>query len=737
MSTSERNVHGGSPDTPGVVESALRAVLREHRTERRQAHRRWELMGFRRDWMRRRRWKPPLELREVPDSLVILLLPSPAERIAELRSKAIDAEWIVELTELATADPDSVPAGAMPPLLQLLGRLTSWSQAMHADWMATFARPGVAVPIGDLLQAAMSGDADGAVLESYEAQPSDEDLHYARSYAETSVYGDPVWDAVVAGHASQFAAVEIGTTLHLAPITARRQVAESLDQVDNLSIAHDALRNGTIDRGKVRMIAERTSVLDRDARAAVQERVLGPHAGRDPAALTHGQLRRAVDRAVIECDPAAAERRAEQAHIGRKTHLTPMEDNMSRFSADVQAPVARLAQEVLDSTAKNLPDECRAGRSLNQTRADIFGDIFSSLATYGHVDLRQPAMDRAPTDDNEGNIVVPDGPAVPSWANDSAESGIDGASTPNGAPNGTPNERAGSAVRTAGNIRLFGGTNLPPVWKPLGTSVSVTIAASTLVGLDNDPGHLAGHGWITADLARALATSAYGVRAVIHNDAGDGTPSPEATDLAEQPATTGPADPADPPSSASATDISDPGFTGTSTNPASPAGSAARDIPCAPGGRESGISFDDCDHRNCRNGDRANNRWCGSDIDYGRSVYRPPAALRDLVMQRDGTCRFIGCQAAAQRCDIDHRVPFNHDKSDPAGGVTCPCNLDALCRFHHRLKTFTPWTAVRIPGNQLLWTSPHGQTFVDAPEPVAFGTPFGPADLPSAPPPPF
>lgn len=68
-----------------------------------------------------------------------------------------------------------------------------------------------------------------------------------------------------------------------------------------------------------------------------------------------------------------------------------------------------------------------------------------------------------------------------------------------------------------------------------------------------------------------------------------------------------------------------------------------------------------------------------------------------------------------RRCDLDHRQPFDD------GGVTCPCNLDALCRFHHRVKTFTGWSAVRVAGDRLRWTSPLGAVHVDFPDPVPAG----------------
>jgi Domain of unknown function (DUF222) len=63
------------------------------------------------------------------------------------------------------------------------------------------------------------------------------------------------------------------------------------------------------------------------------------------------------------------------------------------------------------------------------------------------------------------------------------------------------------------------------------------------------------------------------------------------------------------------------------------------------------------------------------------SGYRPSAALAEFVRFRDLCCRFPGCDAPAEACDIDHTVAF------PLG-PTHPSNLKLLCRYHHLLKTF-------------------------------------------------
>lgn len=96
----------------------------------------------------------------------------------------------------------------------------------------------------------------------------------------------------------------------------------------------------------------------------------------------------------------------------------------------------------------------------------------------------------------------------------------------------------------------------------------------------------------------------------------------------------------------------------------------------------------------------------GALLDHGRTTYAPPAALADFVRARDRSCRFPGCRAPAARCDLDHVRPFDAD------GTTCAANLVALCRRHHRLKTFAGWTPAPAADASVSWTSPAGRTYL-------------------------
>jgi hypothetical protein len=88
-----------------------------------------------------------------------------------------------------------------------------------------------------------------------------------------------------------------------------------------------------------------------------------------------------------------------------------------------------------------------------------------------------------------------------------------------------------------------------------------------------------------------------------------------------------------------------------------------------------------------------------------------PDRLREQVQLRDRTCVFPNCTRPARGCDIDHVVPYDHDadaEGRPQPGPTTTINLAALCRFHHRLKTHSPWRYETTAPGVFEWTSPHG-----------------------------
>ena len=88
-----------------------------------------------------------------------------------------------------------------------------------------------------------------------------------------------------------------------------------------------------------------------------------------------------------------------------------------------------------------------------------------------------------------------------------------------------------------------------------------------------------------------------------------------------------------------------------------------------------------------------------------------------------------GAPDPARGCDVDHVIEYDHDaeaEGRPQPGPTTTSNLAALCRYHHRLKTFTAWRYRMVAPGVFEWTSPHGHRYrrdrtgttrIDEPEP--------------------
>jgi hypothetical protein len=88
--------------------------------------------------------------------------------------------------------------------------------------------------------------------------------------------------------------------------------------------------------------------------------------------------------------------------------------------------------------------------------------------------------------------------------------------------------------------------------------------------------------------------------------------------------------------------------------------------------------------------------------------YRPSAELAEFVRMRDLYCRAPGCDVPADRCDIDHTIPY------PIG-PTHPSNLKCLCRTNHLMKTFGGWHDIQMPDGTVIWTSPSGRKYITKP----------------------
>ena len=415
----------------------------------------------------------------------------------------------------------------------------------------------------------------------------------------------------------------------------------------------DLQRVGLIDRAKADVVARRLEGVDPRTALRVQARVL-PQAAHRP----HARLARELDRALTALDPdgTGARRRRDTAsrHVSRPR---PAGEGVSEMRLLMPTMDAFLLDATLDAVAAC----ARAGgdeRTAPQLRCDaLTGMCLDTLRRAQRLAGRGGAPS-APPPDGAGD---PGGKRRAHRAPDA--DGADGADPPDPGrllPDGVPLEGLLTALS-----HLVGSTS--PWWTPSGTgpvhpapglsvAVDVTVPLDRLIGPPPEPGR----------------------------DRPPGTAPPD--------------DPGDPPPD-------DP------SSAPGPPGASPSDSPPIPrvsiGGRTAPVP--DAVARALAAGGTwrrlVTDPLSGAVIDVGRTRYRPPAALADLVRARDGACTHPGCTVPARRCDLDHITPWS------GGGTTGLDNLTALCRTHHRLKHAPGWTLTRTPDGDLTWTTPTGARY--------------------------
>ncbi|MBV9795294.1 MAG: DUF222 domain-containing protein [Actinobacteria bacterium] len=243
---------------------------------------------------------------------------------------------------------------------------------------------------------------------------------------------------------SEFIADEMAAALRLSTRTADAYLDLALDLATRLPRTATALREGSIDHLKARLISEATRILTDEQARAVEAQIL-PRAGQQ----TPGQLRAAAARAVLTADPEAATRRREEAQKDpRVRHWR--EDAGTAALAGFGLP----PDEVLEA------DQRITARALALREAGLSGSL-DQLRVRAYLDtlLGQDSTPTAPP-------ITDPSPAEP-----------------------TPPRDPATVRRLAARLNL-------------------TVPLTTLLGLDAKPGSVAGFGPVDSPLARHLAALA-------------------------------------------------------------------------------------------------------------------------------------------------------------------------------------------------------------------------------------
>jgi hypothetical protein len=321
-------------------------------------------------------------------------------------------------------------------------------------------------------------------------------------------HGEPADTALPAGAVNEFAADEVAAVLSLSRSTGQRRVwlATALCR---LAATEALFAAGQLTLTKVLAIAEGLSVLDDDAAAAAEARLLV----RAPQ-QTLGLLRAAVRRAVLAADPTAAKERAEETHAERRVELTPHGDGMCEVWALLPAADAMALWTALTALAdKARAAERAAAHNLSHPPTPSTGHYPPDHYPPDHSRVGQPPTGSAAAFAAYG--VRPDGwlantPSATGAASASVASGAGGTERSEGADRNPP----AFEFRTMDQLRADVVADLAyatleradlPRHHRRRPHIQVTVAASTLLGLDDQPGELAGYGPITAQVARLIA----------------------------------------------------------------------------------------------------------------------------------------------------------------------------------------------------------------------------------------
>lgn len=106
----------------------------------------------------------------------------------------------------------------------------------------------------------------------------------------------------------------------------------------------------------------------------------------------------------------------------------------------------------------------------------------------------------------------------------------------------------------------------------------------------------------------------------------------------------------------------------------------------------------------------------GTPVDAKATTYRIPNEVRKTLVAKWAICTVPGCSRRAEKSEIDHIIPFDHDYPDQ-GGLTRFSNLHPLCKKHHAVKTAQNYS-VRMPESGMVeYEFSHGVTAtVEAPD---------------------
>ena len=470
-------------------------------------------------------------------------------------------------------------------------------------------------------------------------------------------------------------------------------------------------RCGVLDAAKASLVTRRLEGVPAPVALAVQERVL-PQAPRRSVS----QVGRDIERALMETDPTG---HAERARANQERRCVTRPRPAGEGISQIRLLLPTMDALLLDATLDAIAASARAAgeqRTPAQLRADaITAMTLSTLRTSQQTAYHRPTQ--APDDDTQDT--TPTRPHGNNHSRSLDSSLSDGGSISDGITDslgstggfGDVNEPGSVPVPLAPPRRSASPERLLPDGVPLEgllSSLSSLVGSASPWWTPSGTGHLALPAGIHVDVQVTIPLNSLTDpdsltqiedptdHAPAEHDPGGRNPTTDGRSL-PVPA------PATPAFSCSAAHDSSPAASLSTALIAQPAASPAEVAEVRIGARNASVP--------------AMTAWAlaaggtwrrlvtdpasGAVVDVGRTRYRPPAGLADLVRARDRACVFPTCQTPAERCDIDHLTAWSQ------GGTTSLDNLATLCEAHHRLKHTPGWALTRDQATGTLsWHTP-------------------------------
>ncbi|WP_285616751.1 HNH endonuclease signature motif containing protein [Kineosporia sp. NBRC 101677] len=317
--------------------------------------------------------------------------------------------------------------------------------------------------------------------------------------------------------------------------------------------------------------------------------------------LTCRDLERLIDRLLLQLQPDAGTQAHEEARRSRHVRFEALADGMALITAMVPADIAQLLHGFLDAAADAARDRAQEEgapdpRTHDQRCADALAALVQAVTNGMPIPLADDADAEAADTDTAATQTAATGEVTATTTYDvpastsatSTRSQAESAEPADAESVSRPTSVHASIAKAWQQILALNGGNSRK------TLLNVTITDASLLGLDNTPGLLHGHGPIAASLARRLGIKPAQVNFIILPGA---CAHPDAHN---------------------------------SHQPGSGEGVTSEEL--CPAGLDHSLP--------------------------GIRRYRPGQALTNALTSLYPTCVFPGCTTPATRCDLDHLKPF-------------------------------------------------------------------------------